>query len=97
MGKKKLDRKAVSVIITGVYPVNYEIDGERVLGCKVSYAEFNSAHDMIGAHLDKCTADFAHDAEFMIGEERKGAFAFDRNGRITLFCESDDEDEESEQ
>lgn len=95
MPKKKFDRKPVSVLVTGVYPVNYEIDGERILGCKISYAEFNAEHDMVGAHLDKCTADFAHDAEFLIGEERNGCFAFDRNGRITCFCESEDDEDES--
>lgn len=95
MAEKKFDRKPVSVNVTGVYSVTYYIDGELVVGHKISYSEFNSGGVMVGVHLDKCSPDFVDEANFMMGEVIAGSFAFDRNGRVCCFNEDDDDDEES--
>lgn len=94
MAKKKFDRKPVSVLVTGVYSVSYDIEGEIVVGHKISYAEYNAGDVMVGVHLDKCSPDFVEEAECMIGEVLFGSFAFDRNGRVCCFNEDDNDDED---
>lgn len=95
MAKKKFDRKPVSVAVTGVYSVSYDIDGEIVVGHKISYAEYNSGGVMVGVHLDKCSPQYVEEAECMIGEFLTGSFAFDRNGRVTCFVEDDEDEDDS--